>query len=143
MAISYTGASSGTLSRIVDGFMFLLAQAASICFAAALILNFANVVGRYVFHAPIFWAEEVTIILIIWAVCLMSFRLTLRGEHLVTDILRPYLPVSMQKVLVTMTTLLGMVLSIFIVFYAFKVVDLVHRMGQVTVVAELPKSVAY
>ncbi|WP_167752767.1 TRAP transporter small permease [Pusillimonas caeni] len=143
MTTDHAASPPGAFGKAVNGFMFLLAQIASICFAAALVINFANVVGRYVFHAPIFWAEEITIILIIWAVCLMSFRLTLRGEHLVTDILRPYLPVSMQKILVTLTTLAGMALSIFIVYYAFKVVDLVHRMGQVTVVAELPKSVAY
>lgn len=131
------------LDRMADGFMTVLAQIASICFAAALILNFSNVVGRYVFHAPIFWAEEVTIVLIVWAVCLMSFRLTVRGEHLVTDILRPYLPLSLQKALVTLTTLVGLCLSAFVVYYAFKLVELVHRLGQVTVVAEIPKWLTY
>lgn len=136
-------APSGIPGRVLNGALWVLDQGAAVCFALALLLNFANVVGRYVFHLPIFWAEEVTIILIIWSVCLMSFRLTLFGEHLVTDILRPYLAPRAQAVLLFATTALGAVLSGFIVFYAYKVVEFVERLGQVTIVAEMPKSWAY
>lgn len=133
----------GALKRLLEGSLWVLDQGAAVCFALALLLNFSNVVGRYVFHAPIFWAEEITIILIIWSVCLMSFRLTLFGEHLVTDIVRPYLSTTGQTVLLFLTTVLGGVLSGFVAYYAWKVVDFVGRLGQVTTVAELPKSWAY
>lgn len=136
-------APAGLSGRLLNGVLWVLDQGAAICFALALLLNFANVVGRYLFHLPIFWAEEVTIILIIWSVCLMSFRLTLFGDHLVTDILRPYLSPGCQKLLLFATTALGAVLSAFVAFYAYKVVDFVGRLGQVTIVAEMPKSWAY
>ena len=136
-------APAGTAGRLLNAFLWILDQGAAVCFALALLLNFANVVGRYVFHTPIFWAEEVTIILIIWSVCLMSFRLTLFGEHLVTDIVRPYLSRQGQTVLIFVTTIFGAALSAFVAYYAWKVVDFVGRLGQVTIVAELPKSWAY
>ena len=34
----------------------------------AIAINLANVVGRYVFAAPVFWAEEVLMFMIIWGI---------------------------------------------------------------------------
>lgn len=129
--------------RLLKSLFFVLTKLSALCFALALAINFANVVGRYVFHMPIFWAEEVTIILIIWSVSLISFQLTVKNEHLVTEILKPYLSSGMQKALLILTTSLGVVISLFVVYYSFLVVELVARLGQVTTVAEIPKSIAY
>lgn len=131
------------LGRLIGFVLRVFDAAAALFFASALLINFANVVGRYAFHSPIYWAEEVTIILIIWSVCLMSFKLTLHNEHLVTDILRPYLPERWQIVLAAVTTAWAVALSVFIAYYAFVVVQMVARMSQVTTVAEIPKSLAY
>lgn len=129
--------------KLLRGLFFVLTKLSALCFALALAINFANVVGRYVFHMPIFWAEEVTIILIIWSVSLISFQLTVKNEHLVTEILKPYLSSAMQKAVLIFTTILGIGISLFIVYYSFLVVELVARLGQVTTVAEIPKSIAY
>lgn len=129
--------------KVLRGLLLFLTKLSALCFALALAINFANVVGRYVFHMPIFWAEEVTIILIIWSVSLISFQLTVNNEHLVTEILKPYLSFRMQKALLVFTTLIGVAISVFIAYYSYLVVELVGRLGQVTTVAEIPKSVAY
>ena len=39
----------------------------------AIAINFANIVGRYVFSAPLPWAEEVLSFLVIWGVCSRRF----------------------------------------------------------------------
>jgi hypothetical protein len=49
-------------------------------FLFALALNFSNVVGRYVFHAPIFWAEEAMIYTFVWCVFLGAVFVALRGK---------------------------------------------------------------
>ena len=41
-------------------------------FLAAVLINIANVIGRYVFSYPIFWAEEVLVFMVIWAVFLSA-----------------------------------------------------------------------
>lgn len=133
----------GKISNILRYVLRVLDVLAGVCFALALVINVSNVIGRYAFHAPLFWAEEVTVLLIIWSVCLMSFKLTLRNEHLVTDILRPFLPARLQTVLAVIVTSWALALSAFIVYYAFKVVQMVSSMSQVTTVAEIPKSLAY
>ncbi|TDN48182.1 TRAP transporter small permease [Azoarcus indigens] len=130
------------MEKLSRGLITLLNAAAGLLFAAAIAINFVNVVGRYVFHAPLFWAEEVTTLLVIWSVCLMSYRLTANGEHLVTDILRPFLPASLQRALLLAVTAFGVAATGFVAYYAYVVVALVARLQQLTTVAELPKEVA-
>ncbi len=108
-------------------------------FAAALVINAANVAGRYLFHSPIFWAEEVTTLLIIWSVCLMSYRLTLRGENLSADILTTILSKSAQRWLAFVLAIAGTALCGYFSYNAYLVVELVARFSQVTTVAEIPK----
>ena len=48
-------------------------------FLAAALINIANVIGRYVFSAPIFWAEEVLVFMVIWAVFLSAISITSPG----------------------------------------------------------------
>ena len=115
---------------------------AAFLFACALLINVGNVIGRYVFHAPLFWAEEVTTLLVIWSIALLSFRLTARGEHLVTDVLRVFLPEHLQRALLVLVNVFVLVFVSYLAWQSYLVVDMVGRYGQVTTVAELPKSVA-
>lgn len=111
-------------------------------FAMAIGLNFANVVGRYAFHAPIFWAEEITTLLVVWAVCLLSFRLTYRGEHLVTEVTPLFLPPRVVWVLRILATALCSAAAVFLGFYAYRIVEMLSRLSQVTIAAEIPKALA-
>ena len=52
----------------------------------AIAINFANIVGRYVFLAPLAWAEEVLIFLVIWGVCLGASAVTYDNRHLDMDL---------------------------------------------------------
>ncbi len=42
----------------------------------AIAINFANIVARYMFLAPLDWAEEVLVFLVIWGVCLGASAVT-------------------------------------------------------------------
>ena len=52
---------------------------------AGVALNFANVVGRYVFFQPIIWAEEVLVFIMIWCVMLGATVVTWENQHLRMD----------------------------------------------------------
>lgn len=124
------------LSSLIIQVLDLLSGSA---FAAALLINAANVAGRYLLHSPIYWAEEVTTLLIIWSVCLMSYRLTLRGENLSADILKPLLPRSARRWVAFVLAAVGTALCGYFAYNAYLVVELVARFSQVTTVAEIPK----
>ena len=50
-------------------------------------INIANVIGRYVFDAPVSWAEEVLSYMIIWGVFIAVGAITYQGNHLRMDLL--------------------------------------------------------
>lgn len=54
---------------------------------AAVALNLANIVGRYVFGRAIFWTEEILIVWLGWSVFIGATVVTYRGEHLAMDLL--------------------------------------------------------
>lgn len=65
---------------------------AGLCLLAGIGINFANVVGRYLFKAPIFWAEEAMIFLNLWAVFLAFIAVTAARAHLKMDLFLNLLP---------------------------------------------------
>lgn len=65
---------------------------AGVLFLTAAAINIINVVGRYVFSAPVFWAEEILIYIVIWTVFLVAGSITYRGAHLNMDLLYSNLP---------------------------------------------------
>ena len=54
---------------------------------ASVFLIVANATGRYVFLAPIIWAEEVLGYVLVWTVYLGSVLVTWDGGHLKMDLL--------------------------------------------------------
>jgi TRAP-type C4-dicarboxylate transport system permease small subunit len=108
-------------------------------FVTAIVVNFANIVGRYVFLSPIYWAEEITILLVIWAVFLIGFELTLRGEHLKMGLLSALLPERYDRPLQTVIALVGGIIAIYVVYHSVAIVSMVIRYSQVTAVAQIPK----
>ncbi len=54
---------------------------------AAVALNLANILGRYVFGWAIVWTEAVLSVWLIWSVFLGVVVVTYRGEHLAMDLL--------------------------------------------------------
>src|ERR1700744_5646405 len=75
------------IPQVLSGVLFLL----------AVVLNFVNVIGRYVFGMPIFWAEETLTFTIIWIVFLVAGTITYRGAHLNMDLLYARMPPAMQR----------------------------------------------
>lgn len=116
---------------------------AAALFACCIVLNFANVVGRYVFAAPIFWAEEVLVFLIIWCVMLGASVVAWEQDHLKVEILELNLP---KRALPAYRFILGLVFAVVAGIVAVEGFGLVHRLAdlnQRSVVAQIPMSVAY
>jgi C4-dicarboxylate transporter, DctQ subunit len=76
------------IDRLTRGTQFL-ATFLLVCIVA---INTANVVGRYVFSAPIGWAEEVMLYCLIGAVFLTFVRITQDAAHVRMDMLVRALP---------------------------------------------------
>ena len=106
-------------------------------------INAANIIGRYVFLAPLPWAEEVLSFLIIWAVCLGASAVTYDRRHLAMDVFVPLYPPWMRRALegAILLTIIGF--SGFATLQAWKIVQIMARNGQVSITAEVPMTVPY
>lgn len=109
----------------------------------AIAINFANIVGRYVFLAPLPWAEEILSFLVIWGVCLGASAVTYDRRHLVMDLFSASYPpwFRMAVDLVTIVAIVGF--CGFACLQAWKIVAIMARNGQVSVTASVPMTIPY
>ena len=111
---------------------------AGLCMLAAIGINFANVVGRYLFNAPIFWAEEAMIFLIIWCVFLAFVSITATSEHLKMDILSTSLSKPVASALNRIGLALGVVAMMFLSWQSFQAIAKLWRFDMRSIALEIP-----
>jgi TRAP-type C4-dicarboxylate transport system permease small subunit len=133
---------SPTKPSLVD---IILAETPTIIAAALLMVavgvNFANVIGRYLFSVSIFWAEEAMIFLVIWAVFLGAIAVTFRGEHLSVDILSAALPQSVQPVLSIVIGSVCFFLFLYMSWQASLVMTILARNDQRSIALDIPMAI--
>jgi TRAP-type C4-dicarboxylate transport system permease small subunit len=109
----------------------------------AIAINFANIVGRYVFLAPLPWAEEVLVFLVIWGVCLGASAVTYDNRHLDMNLFAsgfaPKLRAGLE--LVKLVVLVGF--CAYTMSNAWTIVALMERNGQVSITAGIPMTIPY
>jgi len=115
--------------------------AMAIVLLAGVIINFTNVVLRYGFNSPIFWAEEVLVFLTIWGVCLGLVAITYRGEHLNMDLFSAKFGAKTTRVVNTILVVTFLAALSVAAWQSFKVVSFLIQTGQVSIAAEVPKSI--
>lgn len=107
---------------------------------ASVFLIVANATGRYVFLAPIIWAEEVLGYVLVWTVYLGSVLVTWDGGHLKMDLLSRTLPGISRTIVNCISVLVFIFIGGLIVYQSvFAIADLTH----VSQVAEIPMTLMH
>jgi len=102
---------------------------------ASVFLIVANAIGRYVFLAPIIWAEEVLGYVLVWAVYLGSVLVTWDGGHLRMDLISKTLPGISRSLVNGFSVVVFVFIGGLIVYQSwFAIAELTH----VSQVAEIP-----
>lgn len=117
-----------TMPHYVAGVLFLIACA----------INIVNVVARYVFSNPIFWAEEILIFIVIWSVFLVAISVTYRGAHLCMDLIYNAFPARWQIAINVAMTVTFIACTSFTALQSWKVVSLHWRNNGVTAATDIP-----
>lgn len=100
----------------------------------------ANAIGRYVFLAPIIWAEEVLGYVLVWTVYLGSVLVTWDGGHLKMDLLSRTLPGVSRTIVNSISILVFIFIGGLIVYQSlFAIADLTH----LSQVAEIPMTLMH
>src|SRR5262245_14393650 len=82
----------GRLERVGDLVAVAASRIAAAALAVVVAINAANVAGRYLFHAPIIWAEEAMVYLMIVTVFFAAITVTWRNIHIRIDVFLKYVP---------------------------------------------------
>lgn len=117
-----------TMPRIIIGTLILVGIA----------INFANVLGRYLFLSPIIWAEEIMIYIMVWTVFIGAVLVTWDGHHLKMDFFSIMLPSPWKETMNLAGAAVFIAVCVFVLPQDYTVVSLMQRLDQRSVVAEIP-----
>lgn len=127
------------INRIVDALLFHSSGAA---LAAVVGISCLQVIARYVFNASFAWVEEVSVIILAWAVWTAACIAYKQGRHLRVDIIDSRLSLKNRLLLRTLFDLLTLVLLIVIFFSNVEVLKAFDLMTLASL-PEVPLSVMY
>ena len=116
-----------TVPRVIIGALILFSIA----------LNFANVIGRYVFFSSIIWAEEVMIFIMVWCVFIGAILVSYDGRHLKMDLLSTNLKPPLRQIVNACATTTLLICG-FVAVQSYKATSLFGRLGQESTVAGIP-----
>jgi TRAP-type C4-dicarboxylate transport system permease small subunit len=110
---------------------------------AGVAVNFANVVSRYLFGQPFFWAEEVLVFLNVWGVFIAVAAIAYNGEHLNMDLLSSRLRGRSRTANNAFITLVLLACCGLTVLESARVVSMFAATGEVSVAAGVPMAIPY
>ncbi len=111
------------------------------CLLAACAINFLNIIGRYFFHAPIVWAEEVMQFLMIAGVFLGAPMVTLRRAHISMDMILTIFPERVRTILDIVSQLALLAVAGTVIWLGIPVIMRFVAFGQVTDAAAIPVAI--
>ena len=123
-----------TLDRIARFIELTLALA----FIAAVLLNFGNVVGRYLFGVSLLGSDEVQIFIMVGMTFLGAAVVTRRNQHLRMDVLVQFMPASVRFLLRLAEQLLLAVLAGFVLSQSYFYASQMLRIGRTSDMAGVP-----
>lgn len=110
---------------------------------ASIALNFANVIGRYVFLSPIVWAEEAMIFIMVWCVFIGAVLVTWDGRHLRMDLFATMIPSPWREAVNAVAVVAFLLTAGLVVVQSWQAVMLFANLGQVSNTARIPMVVPH
>ncbi|MDC0738064.1 TRAP transporter small permease [Cognatishimia sp. SS12] len=111
---------------------------AALCLLAGIGINFANVIGRYVFSSPIFWAEEAMIFLVLWSVFPAFIAVTASRAHLKMDLLLDFLPETRRNLVERLGLIVGTVAMGYVTLQSWASIQKLWKFEMKSISLEIP-----
>jgi TRAP-type C4-dicarboxylate transport system permease small subunit len=107
----------------IHGVLALFRTTAAILLVASVLLNFANIIGRYFFSISISWAEEIMLFLMVGCVFLGAPQVAWTNRHIRMDVVVGMMPLKVRRVLELLSDLAFIVVSVMIAVFAWPVIQ--------------------
>lgn len=109
----------------------------------AVFLNFANVVGRYLFATTIRGGDEVEIYILIWTAFLGAVVVSWRRQHLRMDVLIRACPRRLRRIAAVAELVVTLAVSVFVASQSVAYVMLIFRIDARSDIAGIPTWIAH
>jgi len=129
------------LLRAVNVLMAALRAAAGAMLVASVVINFANIIGRYFFSVSISWAEEAMLFLMIGSVFLASGPVGYLGRHIRMDVVVLALPPRARKFFEMLSDLATIATCIMLAIFAWPVVTMLAELDERSDTANIPLAI--
>ena len=126
------------IDKLFESLMRFIETLLAVLLVLAVLLNFANVVGRYGFNRAILGADEVQIYMMIWMTFLGAAVVTWRHQHLRMDMLLNALPSFVQTTVRVFEALVLVTLSGLVVWQSGSYAQKMFALGEKSTAAEVP-----
>lgn len=107
----------------------------------AIIVNFSNVVGRYLLQRSIYWADEAMVFLVIWSVFLAAVAVAYEGGQLAMDLFSARLPGRGRRVLDVVIAAVSLATFAFMAWQAGVVIATLLRNDQRSIALDIPMAI--
>jgi TRAP-type C4-dicarboxylate transport system permease small subunit len=129
---------TGNIMRGVNALVSVLRVLAGLLLVGSVLLNFANVIGRYFFSTSIYWAEEVMLFLMIGCVFLGNGIVSWSGRQIRMDVVVGMMPAKVRDALYLISELAFLVTALLIIVFCLPVVRDLFLFDQRSQSAEIP-----
>jgi TRAP-type C4-dicarboxylate transport system permease small subunit len=116
---------------------------AAVLLLAAIAINFANVVARYLFRASIYWADEAMVFLVIWSIFLAAVAVSHDGSQLTMDLFSTRLQPLLRRALDGAIAAVCLATFAFMTWQAVIVVRTLFRNDQRSIALDIPMVVPH
>ena len=124
--------------RGVGALIAVLRVVAGVLLAASVLVNFANVIGRYFFGYSIYWAEEVMLFLMVGCVFLGNGVVAWSGRQIRMDVVIGKLPEKLRKGLDVFSDLVFIATTLTIMVWAWPVIVNLYEFDERSQSADIP-----
>jgi TRAP-type C4-dicarboxylate transport system permease small subunit len=126
------------IDRVFDRIARIIEVTLALAFIFAVLLNFANVLGRYLFGISLLGADEVQIFIMVGMTFLGAAVVTRRNLHLRMDVLVQYLPVPVRLALRVVEQVLLAAIAFFVLTQSYFYARQIFRIGRTSDMAGVP-----
>ena len=126
------------VDKILDRAARVIEVALALAFIVAVLLNFANVVGRYLLGISLIGSDEVQVFIMVAMTFLGAAVVTRRNQHLRMDVLVQFMPGAVRLALRIAEQVLLVVLASFVISQSYFYASQMLRIGRTSDMAGVP-----
>ena len=126
------------IDKALDRLARVIEVVLALAFIIAVLLNFTNVVGRYVFGISLLGSDEIQVFIMVGVTFLGAAVVTRRNQHLRMDVLIQFMPAWMRLALRIAEQLLLIALAAFVITQSYFYARQMLRIGRTSDMAGVP-----